>query len=58
LTLRKATELIEYNYGYQHSSLISLFSLAAFYYSKLAQNPNSSKEVDLSLVAVRLMNKS
>lgn len=58
LTFKKATELIEYNYGPEHSSLISLFSLAAFYYSKLAQKPNATKDVDLSLAAVTLLRKA
>lgn len=58
LTLRKATELIEYNYGADHSSLISLYSLAAFYYSKLSAKPNASKKIDLSLIATKLLSKA
>lgn len=58
LTFRKATELVEYNYGPGHSSLISLFSLAAFYYSKLAQKPNAAKDIDLSQVALTLLKKA
>ena len=58
LTLRKATELIEYNYGPEHSSLISLFSLAAFYYSKLAQKPNAHNHSDLSQAALALLRQA
>ena len=32
ITFKKANELIEFNYGSQNSSLVSLYSLAAFYY--------------------------
>jgi hypothetical protein len=58
LTLRKATELIEYNYGSDHSSLISLYSLAAFYYSKLSLKPNASKQIDLAVVATKLLKRA
>jgi hypothetical protein len=51
MTLKKATELIEYNYDPDHSSFIALYSLAAYYYSKLALKLPTPRQSALHLAA-------
>jgi hypothetical protein len=58
MTLKKATELIEYNYGPDHSSLISLYSLAAYYYSKLAMKLPTPRQNALNLAASTLLKQA
>ena len=53
ITLKKITALVEYNYGYEHSSLVNLFSLAAFYYLKL-----SSLHSNLLAFSIKLVKKA
>ena len=44
-----------FNYGPGHSSLINLYSLAAFYYAKLAQQPNAAQPTELVQLATTLL---
>lgn len=58
MTLKKATELIEYNYDPDHSSLISLYSLAAYYYSKLAIKLPTPRQSALNQAANTLLKQA